>query len=130
MFSEPSPGINRGSNKSIIQQVTKVQLCFKHLKYFTTPQEKIDHESLILSPLFVTQEPLDKSHKIENLTKEEIKVKVFDLISPFNNEKQGLHEEYFQQNTKLKNKEGLALFYYELHKLLEESYENDETIFD
>ena len=65
--------------------------------------------------------------EIENMTKADIKVKIFEIIETMESDQQKLQEERYKKNVLNKNKDEDISFYYEMYEILEEKDCNKDT---
>ena len=68
-----------------------------------------------------------KFQEIENMTKADIKVKIFEIIETMELDQQKLQEERYKKNVLNKNKDEDISFYYEMYEILEEKDCNKDT---
>ena len=76
-----------------------------------------------VQPIYVTLEEYEDANKVENLTKEQLKVKIFELIENIHSEDALFHEESFQKSIKNGSKQKYIDFFYELCEVQDDEEE-------
>ena len=87
-------------------------------------------EGIKIKAVPITEEDYNESNKIESLGKDEIKVKIFEVIDKFDSENASLQEDIFRKKVHDKNKLKYIQFYYELYELLDDLYTSRECTED
>ena len=88
-------------------------------------EAKSKGETVKLKLVFATEQEKIESEKVENKTKEEIKVLIFEKISELNAEQQSLHQEIYTKNIKNKKKQSFINYYNELCEVIEQYQSED-----
>ena len=85
-------------------------------------------DDLKLQIVYTTEEEYLEASKIENFTKDEIELKIHEVINQFSPDERKLHEESFKKNVKYKAKQVYVSFYYEIAEEL--ARKDDQDISD
>ena len=98
------------------------------LTFTTTAKENIvtyvtgiinNEDDIKLKAVYVTEEEFLNANKVENLSKNEITFKIFEIMEYFSETDRKIYEDMYKKNVKNKKKEIHVTFYYELRDAFE-----------